>query len=54
MSNKKTIEFKVEIGQIFKDDKRDIVITNREYRKEKHGKSMVNVKYYKYTCNICG
>ena len=45
-----TDEFKVEIGQIFKDEKRDIVIIDREYRKAKNGN---NEKWYKYTCNIC-
>lgn len=34
--------------------KRDLIITDREYRKGKHGKSLVNEKWYKYTCNICG
>lgn len=49
-----TKEFKIEIGTRFQDDKRDITITDREYRKEKHGKAIANQKYYKYTCNVCG
>ena len=49
-----TKEFKVKIEQVFKDDKRDLVITNREYRNKKHGKSNVCEKWYKYTCNKCG
>lgn len=44
-------DFKVKIGQIFKDDKRDLTITDREYRKDKTGKSR---KWYKYACNKCG
>ena len=48
-----TKDFKVEIGKIFKDDKRDLVITDREYRKEKHGKSIVNEKWYRCYCNKC-
>lgn len=44
----KTGEFKVEMGQVFKDGKRDLVIMNREYRKDKRGR---NWKYYKYKCN---
>ena len=46
----KKIKFKVEIGIIFKDKKRDITITDREIRKDKHG---WNLKWYKYHCNIC-
>ena len=52
--NKHTVDFKVSIGSELIDNKRDLVITDREYRKEKHGKSMVNGKWYKYTCNVCG
>lgn len=44
----KTKEFKYEIGEVFKDDKRDLVITDREYRKDGKGRVW---KYYKYTCN---
>lgn len=52
--NVHTRNFKINIGELFKDNKRDLVITDREYRKEKHGKSIVNEKWYKYTCNVCG
>lgn len=45
--------FKIEIGQTFKDDKRNVTIVDREYRKNKHGKSIVNDKWYKYKCNVC-
>jgi len=45
-----TKNFKVEIGTRFKDNKRDITITDREYRKDKRGQ---NWKWYKYTCNTC-
>jgi hypothetical protein len=45
--NKYTADFKVEIGKVFKDDKRDITIIDREYRKYKKQ----NLKYYKYHCN---
>lgn len=48
---KRTNEFKIDIGTIFKDDKRDMIITDREYRKDKNGR---NRKWYKYTCNKCG
>lgn len=48
--NKHTDEFKIKIGQTFKDDKRDIVITNRENKKDNKG----NNKFYKYKCNKCG
>lgn len=57
---KKTTDFKVEIGQVFKDEKRDLTITDREYRERsitsnKNNKTHIqNEKYYKYTCNKCG
>lgn len=51
MLGKYTNEFKIEIGQIFKDNKRDLIITDREYRKDKNQYSW---KWYKYTCNLCG
>ena len=49
--NKKTSNFKIEIGQVIKDDKRDITIIDREYRKNNKN---CNLKYYKYYCNKCG
>lgn len=49
--NKYTSAFKIEIGSILKDNNRDIIITNREHRKDSRGN---NIKYYKYTCNKCG
>ena len=42
--------FKYEIGQVFKDDNRDITIIDREYRTDKNG---IKRKWYKYECNIC-
>lgn len=52
---KSTSEFKVEIGQVFKDDKRDITIIDREIRtRYKKNGSKCNYKWYKYTCNKCG
>lgn len=43
--------FKIEIGTPFKDDKRDLIIADREYRKDKNNRAW---KWYKYTCNKCG
>lgn len=53
---KYTNEFKYEIGESIKDDKRDLIITDKEYRVRTHtnGKSNINEKWYKYTCNKCG
>ena len=56
--NNKTSEFKIEIGTIFKDDKRDITILDREMRKKtyirKDGReNNCNQKWYKYTCKVC-
>jgi len=47
-----TVEFKINIKSMFKDNKRDLVITNNRYEKSKN--SNQNFKYYKYTCNKCG
>lgn len=44
-----THNFKVEIGTIFKDKKRDMIILEREY--QNRGKK--RLKYYKYHCNVC-
>lgn len=50
-----TSEFKIKIGQTFKDNKRDLIITNSEYRKiPKQNNRIQNQKWYKYTCNKCG
>ena len=46
-----TRDFKINIGDVLKDDKRDMVITDKEYKKDKNG---INRKWYKYTCNKCG
>lgn len=48
---KKITNFKIEIGTIFQDDKRNLIITDRENRKDKDGN---NMQWYKYTCNKCG
>ena len=45
-----TDEFKVDIGDKFKDYKRDLTIVDREYREYKGQ----HLKYYKYKCNKCG
>ena len=49
--SKVTNEFKYEIGSSFTNEKKDMVITNREYRGDKSG---VRRKFYKYKCNKCG
>lgn len=54
-----TSEFKIEIGRVFKDDKRDLVIIDRKTKRKnridnKNRKSIENIKYYKYKCNKCG
>ena len=45
-----TKDFKVNVGDVFKDDKRDMIIIDREYRKDR-GRDL---KWYKYRCNKCG
>lgn len=46
-----TKDFKIEIGTIFKNDKRNLTIIDREYRKDKNDYEW---KWYKYKCNKCG
>lgn len=55
MLGKISSEFKIEVGTNIKDDKRNITIIDREYRKiiKKNG-SLENKKWYKYKCNKCG
>lgn len=48
---KNTSDFKIEIGQRFQDDKRDIIIIDRKKIQSKTGQWM---KYYRYKCNKCG
>ncbi len=47
-----TKEFKIQIETHFKDNKRDIIIIDKEYRLCKSNNQ--NTKYYKYRCNKCG
>ncbi|HEY5587363.1 MAG TPA: hypothetical protein VIK86_00245 [Candidatus Paceibacterota bacterium] len=47
---KKTNEFKIKTGDIFKDNKRDLIIIDRKYKADKNKRLW---KYYKYKCNIC-
>lgn len=53
---KYTVDFKIEIGVNLKDNRRDLTITEREYRQRVHtnGMSIINDKWYKHTCNKCG
>lgn len=53
--NKITVEFKLEIEQVFKDDKRNLTIINREHRdKLKNNNYIQHEKWYEYHCNKCG
>lgn len=54
MLKKYTGEFKVEIGQEFQDEKRNMIITNKTYKLRKTKKCDIIDKYYEYHCNICG
>lgn len=51
-----TRDFKANIGDVFKDNNRDIVIIDREYRERNRVAEgfIENLKYYKYECNKCG
>ena len=48
---KVTSDFKFEIGTHFKDEKRDVTVTDRKKIQSKTGQWC---KYYKYKCNRCG
>lgn len=48
-----TTDFKIEIGSIFQDDKRNITVTDMEYRDNPYNEGK-KFKYYRYTCNNCG
>ena len=47
----KTDDFRIEIGEHFVDEDRDITITNRKMCEDKKGRRF---KYYQYICNKCG
>jgi len=54
-----TSEFKIEIGENIKDNKRDITITNRKIIQKENTdklgrKSIAKEKWYQYHCNECG
>lgn len=57
--NKFSKDFKIELGRAFKDDKRDLIIIDREYRKkeqkpDKKGRVYAkDEKWYLYHCNKC-
>jgi very-short-patch-repair endonuclease/transposase len=48
--NKRSSDFKIDVGATIKDEKRNLTIIDRKYIKDKHGE---NRKYYKYMCNVC-
>lgn len=50
-----TKNFKKNIYEQIKDDKRDLIIIDREYRRvyKKKGNKYENQKWYKYRCNKC-
>jgi len=52
---KYTIDFKIEIGSSLKDNEKDLIILDREYRERviSIGKP-IHEKWYKYKCNKCG
>ena len=55
-----TKDFKIKIGENVKDKDRNIIIVDKEYRKQKQKPDkqgriyFKNEKWYKYTCNKCG
>ena len=54
MLGKFTSDFKYKVGEIFKDDKRDITITDIKIKERIRTDNRIeNQKWYKYTCNRC-
>lgn len=49
----RTKNFKINIGETFKDDKRNITIIDRKY-KYYNNKTNRKFKFYQYKCNECG
>lgn len=49
--NKKTNKFRYEIGENIIDERRNIKIKHREYRKNSNGD---HLRWYQYTCQQCG
>lgn len=49
--NKRTIDFKLSVGETIVDEKRDLIIIDREYRINERGQKR---KWYKYRCMKCG
>ena len=45
-----TKDFRIDIGQVIKDDKRDMTIINRKYKLNKNNQRL---RYYNYICNKC-
>ena len=43
-------DFKISIGETFKDENRNITIIDRKFKKDKSG---IGRKIYRYKCNIC-
>lgn len=50
----KEIKWRYSINYRIKNNKRDIIITDRECRIRKYKNGSKNDKWYKYTCNVCG
>lgn len=49
-----TNEFRFQVGQCIKDDKRDLIIIDKKIQDKDYGYQKYNKKYYKYKCNKCG
>lgn len=47
---KRTNEFKIELGQVFKDTKRDLIVIDRKCKNDIND---IKYKFYKYHCNKC-
>lgn len=50
---KKTSNFKIEIGKKLKNSQQDLTIIDRKYKTRTRKNQINNQKWYKYKCNVC-
>lgn len=51
---KVTNDFKIQVGDIIKNNNRNLTIIDKKYKERIRNNKKEKVKYYKYKCNICG
>lgn len=51
---KKDIVWRYNVGDVIKDENRDITIIDRKVEEKIEDEKTIRKKYYKYRCNVCG